>query len=172
MANTQKSPKGSKKKYNIFIRLTVILVLIILFIWGLAVFFHIGDKDYTEDAQVEQYVNPISTKVAGYLNDIRFDEHQKVAKGDTIAIIDDREYKIALEQAVAALQQARAGRTVVHADLKVSENVTNISEANIQEAKARLDNQQKNLERYAQLLKADVIPQFDYDQQKTESEAM
>ena len=148
------------------------MLLGILMIWALLRFFHVGDNEYTEDAQVEAYVNPISTKVAGYLQEIRFDEHQKVHRGDTLAIIDDREYKIQLMQAEAALKQAQAGRAIIHSDVHVSENATNISEANIDELKARLENQQRNLERYANLLEADVIPQYEYDQAETEYEAM
>ena len=160
------------KKYKVLLKAVALLLLALLAIWALRVFFHIGDNYYTEDAQIEEYVNPISTKVAGYLQEIRFDEHAKVRQGDTLAIIDDREYKIQLLQAEAALKQAQAGETVVRSDVDLSENATTVSQANIDELKARLENQRKNLERYANLLKADVIPQFEFDQAQTEYEAM
>lgn len=171
-AKIQSAPTTPPRKYRLLMKFVVILLLSILILWGLAVFFHIGDQDYTEDAQVEEYVNPVSTKVAGYLQEIRFDEHQKVKKGDTLAIIDDREYKIQVLQAEAALKQAQAGKTIVNSDVDVSENATTISQANIEEVKARMENQKKNLQRYANLLKADVIPQFEYDQAKTEYDAI
>jgi len=164
--------RTAPRKSKTLLKVSAILLLAILVIWGLSVFFHIGDNEYTEDAQVEEYVNPISTKVAGYLLEIRFDEHQKVHKGDTLAIIDDREYKIQLMQAEAALKQAQAGKTIIHSDVHVSENATTISQANIEEVRARMENQRQNLDRYANLLKADVIPQFEYDQAKTEYEAI
>ena len=169
---TNRAMKAPSRKYRMLLKLIAILLLAILVIWGITVFFHIGDKEFTEDAQVEEYVNPISTKVAGYLQEIRFDEHQKVHQGDTLAVIDDREYKIQLLQAEAALKEAKAGQTVIHSDVHLSENATSVSEANLAEVRARLENQKRNLDRYANLLQADVIPQFDYDQAKTEYDAM
>lgn len=53
----------------------------------------------TDDAQIEQYISPINVKVPGYIREIRFTENQKVKKGDTLMVIDDREYRIALKQA-------------------------------------------------------------------------
>ncbi|WP_413534023.1 HlyD family secretion protein [Empedobacter brevis] len=167
-----KEKKAVSKKWKILGNSLAIVLLSLLIFWGLAVFFHIGDVEYTEDAQVEEYVSPISTKVTGYLKEIRFDEHQTVHKGDTLAVIDDREFKIQLLQAEAALKQAEAGKTVIGSDVNLSQSNTQISEANIDELKARLENQRQNLERYANLLKADVIPQFEYDQVKTEYEAI
>lgn len=70
-------------------------------------------QETTDDAQIEQYISPINVKVAGYIREIRFKEHQAVHKGDTLMIIDDREYVIALRQAEAALIDAKSGRKVV-----------------------------------------------------------
>ncbi|MFT4204042.1 MAG: HlyD family secretion protein [Chitinophagaceae bacterium] len=170
--NKTEENKSGSRKLKVLWNSIAIALLAGLVCWGLAVFFHIGDKEFTEDAQVEEYVNPVSTKVAGYLKEIRFDEHQPVHKGDTLVIIDDREYKIQLLQAEAALKQAQAGKTIVRSDVGVSENSTYISQSNIEEVKARMENQRQNLERYANLLKADVVPQFEYDQVKTEYEAI
>lgn len=164
--------KPVPRKFNNLWNILAIIVVAGLIFWGLAVFFHIGDKEFTEDAQVDEYVSPVSTKVSGYLKQIRFDEHQLVRKGDTLAVIDDSEYKIQLMGAIANLKQAQAGKIIVSSDIGVSQNTTSISEANIDEVKARLENQRQNLQRYANLLKADVVPQFEYDQVRTEYEAM
>lgn len=171
-SNTTTEKRSSSRKSRILMRSLTIVILVGLLCWGLSVFFHIGDNEFTEDAQVEEYVSPVSTKVSGYLREIRFDEHEKVRKGDTLAIIEDNEYKIQLKQAMAALKQAQAGKSIVNTDVGVSENTTTISQANLEEVRARLKNQEQNLQRYANLLKADVIPQFEYDQVKTEYEAM
>lgn len=170
--NSTNEKKEGSKKLRILWRILSIFILAGLIFWGLAVFFHIGDNEFTEDAQVEEYVSPVSTKVSGYLKEIRFDEHQPVKKGDTLAIIDDSEYKIQLQQALATLKQAQAGEIIVNTDVGVSENITAVSEANIDEVRARLKNQELNLQRYSNLLKADVIAQFEYDQVKTEYQAM
>ena len=77
------------------------LSLCLLIAIGLAVYsyYHMDDVVYTDDAQVEEYINPVNTRVTGYLKDIRFTDHQRCKKGDTLVTIDDREFRIAVEQA-------------------------------------------------------------------------
>ncbi|PUZ24654.1 membrane fusion protein, multidrug efflux system [Chitinophaga costaii] len=165
-----------KKKYSkwsrIFFNSLSILLIVVLIGWGLITYFHLNDRAYTDDAQVEEYINPINTRIVGYIKEIKFDEHQHVHKGDTLVVIDDREYKIQLQQSLASLQDAQAGKTVVAADVNVAENSTSISDANLAEAKARLDNQATNLKRYENLLKSDVISQYQYDEVKTDYDAL
>jgi membrane fusion protein (multidrug efflux system) len=38
-----------------------------------------------------EFINPINTRVSAYIKEIKFIEHQKVKKGDTLVILDDRE---------------------------------------------------------------------------------
>ena len=80
------------------------LIAIILLLAGIVVIIRIFTDDryeQTDDAQVEQYISPINVKVTGYIRDIRFTEHQFVHKGDTLLVIDNREFLIALQQAEA-----------------------------------------------------------------------
>lgn len=58
----------------------VFIILIAGFYWLVREYFHIGDKDYTEAAQVEEFINPVNTRVAGYIKEIKFIEHQQVKK--------------------------------------------------------------------------------------------
>jgi membrane fusion protein (multidrug efflux system) len=43
----------------------------------------------TNDAQIEQYITPVSSKVSGFIKTIKFNENQFVHKGDTLIIIDN-----------------------------------------------------------------------------------
>src|SRR6218665_660525 len=120
---------------RIFFNSISVIIIVALLIWGLVYYFHLNDNSYTEDAQVEAYISPVNTRISGYIKEIRFDENQFVKKGDTIIIIDDEEYQIQAEQALAALKSTQAGKTVVGADIGLSANSTFISDANISEAK-------------------------------------
>lgn len=122
----------------------------------------------TDDAQVEQYVSPVNVKVAGYIREIRFTEHQHVHKGDTLLIIDDREYAIALQQAEASLMDARSGRKVVGNTLNTASNSATVYDASIEEAELRVEKLQRDYDRYAKLLEKKASTPVVVEQYKTE----
>lgn len=122
----------------------------------------------TDDAQVEQYISPVNVKVSGYIREIRFTEHQHVRKGDTLLIIDDREYTIALQQAEASLMDAHSGRKVVGNTLNTASNSATVYDASIEEAELRVAKLQRDYDRYAKLLERKASTPIIVDQYKTE----
>ena len=122
----------------------------------------------TDDAQVEQYISPVNVKVSGYIREIRFTEHQHVRKGDTLLIIDDREYAIALQQAEASLMDARSGRKVVGNTLNTASNSATVYDASIEEAELRVAKLQRDYDRYSKLLEKKATTPIVVDQYKTE----
>jgi len=140
-------------------------------IWAIRAYFHIGEACYTNDAQVEEYINPINSKVQGYIKEIRFVEHQPINKGDTIVVLDDRELKIAQAQAEAAYKNALAARELTESSVNTASNNLNVNDANIAAAKARLSNTEQTYTRYANLLKDDAVTKAQFDQVKAEYDA-
>jgi Biotin-lipoyl like len=69
---------------------------------------------YTDDAFIASRQIAIAPKVSGYITQVPVTDNQHVAQGDVIARIDDRDFRVALEQANAqgkhALRQGRAAR--------------------------------------------------------------
>src|SRR3989454_900596 len=63
----------------------------------------------TDNAQVDGHIVPILPKVGGYVVDVRTDENRPVKAGDTLVVLDDRDYKARLAQAEADLAVALAG---------------------------------------------------------------
>ena len=47
-------------------------------------FVHLGNIEYTDNAQVRQHITPINTRVQGFIKKICFEEYQPVRKGDTL----------------------------------------------------------------------------------------
>lgn len=170
-ASELSAEKARKRKIFIFNALSFLIVLAAL-TWAAVTYFHLDKTVYTNDAQVEAYINPINTRIPGYIRSIRFTEHQQVKKGDTLVTIDDREYRILVQQAQAGLADAQAGKTVVFSAGDVARNGVEISAANIEEIAARLINAQVNYERYANLVREDVVTQFQFDQIKAERDAL
>ena len=93
----------------------------------------------SNDAQIEQYLSPINLRASGYIKKIYFTEHQHIRKGDTLLIVDDREYKIRMMGKVeAALKDAKAGATVIDATLQTTRSNASVFEASIAEVEIRL----------------------------------
>lgn len=67
----------------------IILTVIILagIVWVCSHFVHLGNVEYTDNAQVKQHITPINTRVPGFIKKIYFEEYQKVRKGDTLLVI-------------------------------------------------------------------------------------
>src|SRR6202030_3578043 len=62
----------------------------------------------TDDAFIAARQFSLAPKVSGYLTAVPVTDNQHVASGDVIARIDDRDYRIALEQAQAQLAHDQA----------------------------------------------------------------
>lgn len=143
-------------------------VLLLAGISVVALEFSTRRYEQTDDAQVEQYLLPVNVKVAGYIRQIRFTEHQHVNKGDTLLIIDDRECAIALQQAEAALMDARSGRKVAGNTLQKASGNAAVFDASIEEAELRADKLQRDYERYAKLLEKKASTPMVVEQYKAE----
>lgn len=171
-AKLNKAKEDKKKKTKILLVNTLTFAIIgIAFFWLLTKYFHINDKDYTESAQVEEFINPINTRVSAYINDIRFIEHQQVHKGDTLVILDNREILTQVEQAEAAYLSALAAKNVTASSIETASSNITVFSSNIEGAKARLWNAEQNNKRYENLLQAEAVTQQQYDQVKTEYQA-
>src|SRR6267143_1513633 len=72
----------------------------------------------TDNAQVDGHIIPILPKVGGYVVDVRTDENRSVKAGDTLVVLDDRDFKARLGQAEAQVAQAQANAEKAHADLE------------------------------------------------------
>ncbi|PRD47738.1 HlyD family secretion protein [Sphingobacterium haloxyli] len=168
-----KESRKVKPKTNMRLRVTIVNLLVFIvvaggFIWLVQKYFHIGDDDFTNAAQVEAFINPVNTRVSAYIKEIRFIEHQQVKKGDTLLILDDREILTQLGQAEAAYENALASKGVTTSTVSTVANNVHVTDANIAGARARLQNAEKNLERYRNLLKSEAVTKFQYDQIETE----
>lgn len=170
---TVPAPKKKKRKNykSTIVNLLILAVAAGGFYWIIERYFHLNQHNFTNSAQVEEFINPINTRVAGYIKEIRFTEHQAVKKGDVLVVLDDRELRAQLAQAEAAYQNALAAKNVTVSSVNTVENNINVAESNIAGAKARLWNAEQNLNRYKNLLASEAVTRQQYDQVKTEYDA-
>lgn len=151
-------------------------ILILCFLVGGLVyvcsrFIHLGNVEYTDNAQVRQHITPVNTRVQGFIKKICFEEFQPVKKGDTLLIIEDSEFKLRVAQAEADLSNALAGRSVTSAGIETTQSNIGVSDASIEEVKVTMENARRELQRYEKLLKEDAVTRQQYDNIKTAYEA-
>ena len=158
----------NKNKSGKFFTILGVTILCGGLIWTGSLFFGFGNTITTEDAQVEQYLSPINVKVPGYIDEIYFTEHQYVHKGDTLLVIDDREYKIRLMEAEAVLKDARAGKNVIGATLDRTENSVLVYDSSIAEIEARIAKLRKDKIRYENLVERNAATPIQLEQIETE----
>ena len=161
-----------QKRKNIALNTICILIALAGISWTVNYFWKYVNYEITNDAVVDQYISPINIRVSGYIKEVRFKEHRFVKAGDTLLILDDREYRIKLKDAKAALMDARASKDILGSGIQTSQENISVQEANIAEAKARLWQLERDYHRYANLLKEESVSRQQYEQVKANYEAM
>jgi membrane fusion protein (multidrug efflux system) len=163
--NTQKKPR--KLVFPIILG----LVLVGALIFTVKEYVFLQSHEETDDAQVDGDISPIIARVSGYVTKINFVDNQHVNAGDTLVILDDRDYKIKLDQAVAA--QNAAQKNVAAFGAAISEARSNIAvqQANIEQAQVHLWKATQDYERYKNLYDDHAITKAQLDEATADKES-
>ncbi|GAB3862388.1 HlyD family secretion protein [Hymenobacter terrigena] len=143
------------------------LLFVALLLWGGITGWRLLRYEETNDAQVEEYINPLNSKVAGYIHRIRYQENQAVRAGDTLVVLDDRDYQLPVAEAEAALANTQAQLAVLGSNVQTSERTSEVSQAQIGAARARLREQQQEFDRYKKLLADEAVTRQQFERQQT-----
>ncbi|MBS7253002.1 HlyD family secretion protein [Flavobacterium branchiicola] len=148
----------TRRNRTFHILITVIACVLVASGVVLGVWFYVFNKNHeeTNDAQVEQYVTPIMSRITGYVQEIRFDENQFVHKGDTLVVIDNREYKSKLNVALADVQSAKQNSVVAEKNVANTASATAINVSQLDAAKSNLWKTKLEYERYMALVKEEA----------------
>ncbi|MCG9730412.1 HlyD family secretion protein [Shewanella sp. Isolate13] len=124
-----------------------------------------GDTEKTNNAYVHGEITQISAEASGRITKIFVTDNQMVEAGELLAVIDPRDY-------TARRDQAKATLAMTTASLDSNKSRTALQHVNIDEtaahlevAKATHDFEQKELVRYAKLVKTDAVSKTQHDAQ-------
>ena len=170
------SAQPQSRRTGIIVVVVAILALVALGIWWRSTY-----SESTDDAQVNGHLIQVSSRVAGQVSKVYVDENQVVKAGDVIAELDPSDYKVAVENAEAALASAEANAAAANVNVPITtvntgsnlsaadSNVTGshaaVEQAEQQLAAAKANNTkaQADLERYKPLVEKDVISKQLFD---------
>jgi membrane fusion protein, multidrug efflux system len=105
----------------------------------------------TDDAYVRADSTIVAPKVPGYLSEVLVGDNQPVRAGQLLARIDDRDYKVALEQAEADIATAQADIDNVKAALQQQQAVIAQARATLEVDQANLTFTEQDRTRYSSL---------------------
>ncbi|MBS1771932.1 MAG: HlyD family secretion protein [Bacteroidetes bacterium] len=166
--NTQEQqPKPKSKRFAIVLGILVVVGAT----FGITKYIHSMHHEETDDAQVDAYISPVIPRVSGYVNEIKVTDNQMVKKGDTLLVLDDRDLRIKLEQAEAALAAAQSGVSIAEATTTASQANVATTEANVSALEAQIEAAKVNVwratqdfNRYSNLIKDKSITQQQFEQ--------
>lgn len=143
----------------------------------------------TDDAQIDGYINPISSRVAGYITNVYVDDNQYVKAGTLLAQIDPKDYEVAVASAQATLANdlatadasqvnvpvisvntssqlvsAEADVANARAGISAAEQQLAAARAAVLQAEANSDKAQDDVKRYKQLVDRQEISEQLYVQ--------
>lgn len=146
--------------------------LIVLCLLGGAVyvvsqFIHFGRGEFTDNARVRQNIVPQNCRIQGFIREVRFTDFQQVQKGDTLAIIEDVEFRLRLAQAETDLIRAQQDSKGTASSIVTTKTSMTVTEAGIEAARVQMENAQREDTRFKNLLNQDAVTRQQYDQVHT-----
>ncbi len=157
-----------KKKPNRVLPIVLGVILIGGIIFGIKEYIYYGKHVDTDDAQIDADISPVVARVGGYVDSIYFQENTHVNKDQVLVTIDDRDYKVKLEQAQAAKTGASANINVGESQIYTNNANSAGARAQVESAAARLEKTNKDYLRYANLVKDGSVTQQQFDQAKAD----
>src|SRR6476659_701583 len=105
----------------------------------------------TDDAYVKADSTTIAPKVSGYLREVLVGDKEPVKTGEVLARIDERDFKVALDQAKSDVAAANAAIASKQAQLGVQQAVIDAAQATIEVDKATVTFAAQENKRYGDL---------------------
>ncbi|MET4076503.1 HlyD family secretion protein [Hymenobacter sp. UYCo722] len=144
-----------------------------------------GGGAETDNAQVQADISPVIPRVGGTVIAVRVADNQAVRVGDTVAVLDDRDFRLRVQQAEQAVAQAEANVVLARQNTQAANQGTATvadnsgaaaasvaaARAGVRTAQVRLRQANQNLNRQAALLAEQSTTQQAYDDVKAEKDA-
>ena len=135
--------------------------------YAVSQFMHFGSGEFTDNARVCQNIVPQNCRVPGFIREVRFTEFQQVKKGDTLAVIEDTEFRLRLAQAEADLIRAQRGTQGTASSIVTTKTSMGVTDAGIEAARVQMENAKREDARFEKLLGQDAVTRQQYDKVHT-----
>jgi len=132
-----RTPEASKRKSSRAVVFGIMsIVLLGLIVFAVRKWWFGRNHVSTDNAQVDGHIVPILPKVGGYVLEVRAEENRSVKAGDTLVVLDDRDFRARLAQTDADLAALLA---TVNSRTRVGAAEAAVAQAQGNALKARSD---------------------------------
>jgi membrane fusion protein (multidrug efflux system) len=168
----EKKPANRKRRFLILgiVAAVVITIVTVMYVRSMG-------HESTDNAQLDATITPVRAVVQGFVTEVRFTDNQQVKKGDTLIIIDRKDYEAKLLQTQATLESAKAQLEIAKSGVSSAESNATASsfssqaaKENISTAQARLTKAEKEMARVDKMLKDGAATQQQAESVKAEYE--
>jgi membrane fusion protein, multidrug efflux system len=122
--------------------IVVLLIAAVLIAVSIPLYRYIMSYEDTDDAQIDGYIYPVSSRVSGYVVRVTVDDNQFVQAGTVLAQLDPKDYEVAVANAKATLANDRASSEAQRINVPLTSVNTS---SNLSTAQADVENAQAGL---------------------------
>src|SRR5438132_8226568 len=107
-----------RRKWGLKIVLAVLgLVLIVM---SVPLYRHYAAWESTDDAQIDGYIYPVSSRVSGYVTRVMVDDNQVIQAGTVLVELDPKDYQVAVANAKATLANDQASAAALATNVPIT----------------------------------------------------
>lgn len=139
------------------------VLLLFLFAGILYYFFVYRFYQSTDNAYVQADVTWVMPKISGEVMELLINDNQVVKKGETLAVLDHRDYQARYDQARSVVSLKEAALGVQQQNEKSARSSITEAHSGVVAAQADLTRLRKEFERYQDLLKDGVITRQNFE---------
>jgi membrane fusion protein (multidrug efflux system) len=123
----------------------------------------------TDDAYIQSDITVISPKIEGYIKEVKVDDNQSVVAGQTLFVIDDRDFAAKVAQAQAAVATEEATVATYASRLAFQQAMIEQAAATVQSTEADLNRAQLDYKRYTSLVGSDFASRQRFETAQADS---
>jgi membrane fusion protein (multidrug efflux system) len=147
--------------------LIISIVVLVVGYFAFTKISHALSYESTDNAQIESNAIPVISRVSGYIDRFHLLDYQQVKQGDTLALIDDREYVLAVSQAEADLLVAQADLSGAESQIPTIGSDQDVAAAGISVETVTLQQAKRDLARDKALFEEGSITQRQYERSQS-----
>ncbi|WP_111859993.1 HlyD family efflux transporter periplasmic adaptor subunit [Acinetobacter sp. CFCC 10889] len=166
--NEARADVEAKKKRKKALKIFALLIIVVAILYAIWVLFF-GNTVETDNAYVGAETAEITSMVSGQVEKVLVSDTQQVKKGEVLAVIDNRDAKIALAQAEAQLAKAKrqytqssANSSSLSSQILISADDINSAKAQVAQAEVALQQAKQEFARRQQLSASGAISKEEF----------